>query len=162
MRFACRVQFGETLILFIRFAFVRSACRVQFESPGVGVGVVCMVGETGSRGEWMMGSGVPEFTLFGSVGMFWTTMMACRCRSDCELAGKQALVGTNLRDSCGWDGERRVIGWGHGGGRALVVGDVTSLYLLEWDCKDGSHQGKERDGSECLHVGVWVRDKSKA
>ena len=100
--------------------FMRSACRVQFESPGVGVGVgvVCMMRETGARGEWMMGSGVPVSTLFGTAGMQGTPMVVCGCRSDCELAGKQALEGTNVRDFCGWGGERR----GHG--RARVV---TSL-----------------------------------
>lgn len=59
----------------------RCACRVQFErrlgvGVSLGVGVVCMMSETGSRGEWVTRSGVLAFTIFSSAGMMWKSM-AC-------------------------------------------------------------------------------------
>lgn len=133
----------------------RFACRVQFER----LGVVCIMRETRTRGEWVTGSGVLTFTLFGSAGMEWSPV-TCGFRGDWEQAGNQALEWTNDRNLTGWDGEQGLGLVSQGRGFVIVI--FTSLQVLEWYRKDGSQEGEENDGSKCLHVGVWVRGKSNA
>lgn len=90
--------------------------------------MVCMMRDTATRVEWGTGSGVVlMFIIFTSAGMMWAPVGCGGGRGDCELAGSQALKGTNVRDLGSWLGDERGLGAEHDGGRAIVVIVFTSL-----------------------------------
>lgn len=76
------------------------------------------MGDTATRVEWIIRSGVLMFIIIlTSAGMMWSPIrVSCGGgRDDCEVAGTQALNGTNVRDLSGWDGEQRGLGVEHSG-----------------------------------------------
>lgn len=86
-----------------------------------------MMRGTATRLEWVAGSGVLVFIILTSAGMMWGSMSFGGGRGSCELAGNQALKGTNVRDLGGWEGEERGLGAEESGSRGIFVRVFTSL-----------------------------------
>lgn len=63
-----------------------------------------MMGDTATRVERITGSDVLVVIIFTSAGMVSRPVSCGGGRGDCELAGNQALIVTNVRDFGGWEG----------------------------------------------------------